>query len=248
MKKLIFLFLFSSYLLDAQTFSFDVDTEEGYIESVFILEDNIVYKISKAIDEIYIFNADSSAQLFIQIPERFIAPKKKFQLGGADVYVESAVSVEYYKTNSYWGASGQIKSINGLEFTYAPDNSYNRNAGVVGKLAGVGKTKVTYWVDAGYTERGKYRGKIKSLGARKFDYEGWSSWGEKAGMVGRLIRLGELKIGYYDTDYALGYKGKIESIGEVEFTYYRDSYENKRADIVGKFKLQTGYDERLIIR
>ena len=66
-------------------------------------------------------------------------------------------------------------------------------------------------------------------------------------MVGKLIFIGTIKINYYETDYDRGYKGKLKSIGTVEFIYFRDTYENKKADIVGKFQKQIGQDERLII-
>ena len=66
-------------------------------------------------------------------------------------------------------------------------------------------------------------------------------------MVGRLTSIGPIIINYYETDYDKGYKGKLKSIGTVKFMYYGETTNNKKANIVGKFKQQVGQDERLII-
>jgi hypothetical protein len=66
-------------------------------------------------------------------------------------------------------------------------------------------------------------------------------------MVGEITSIGIIKINYYDTDYDIGFKGKLKSIGSVQFIYFDDKYENKKANIVGKFKQQYGNDSRLII-
>ena len=247
MKNLIAIFLFIPSFLFSQEFSFDVNTNEGYIEIIYILDNNKVFKISETIDEIYVFSSDSIAKNYLQTLNHNIIPKNKYQLGLTTIFLNSVSSVDYYTNDSPSGSSGQIKSINDLIFTYAPDYNWNQNSGIIGELTEIGNTKISYWTDAGYTEKGKYRGKIKSLGNKQFKYEGWSSWGEKAGMVGKLIFIGTIKINYYETDYDRVYKGKLKSIGTVEFIYFRDTYENKKADIVGKFQKQIGQDERLII-
>ncbi len=205
------------------------------------------FDISKTIDEIYIFSTAIQAKKFFLNINQIDKPENIFQLGGTNVYVDTVVSVSYYTNNSYSGSFGQVKTINGLDFTYTSNSSWNKNSGVEGKISKVGNKKITYWTDAGYTERGNYRGNIKSFGTKQFKYEGWSSWGEKAGMVGQLINLGDLKIDYYDTDYDIGYKGKLKSIGNVKFIYFDNSYNNKKANIVGKFKERTGQDRRFII-
>ena len=247
MKNLILIFLFIPSLLFSQEFSFDVNTDEGYVETIYILDGNKVFKISETIDEIYLFKTASIAKSFLQRQDHNIIPKKRYQAGATTIFINSATSVEYYTNNTPSGSSGQIKSINNLTFTYAPNNSWNVNSGVVGKLTKIGNITVTYWTTSGFTEKGRYRGKIKSFGSKQFKYEGWSSWGEKTGMVGRLISIGSIKINYYETDYDKGYKGKLKSIGMVKFMYYGETTNNKKANIVGKFKQQVGRDERFRI-
>ncbi|WP_435262039.1 hypothetical protein [Tenacibaculum sp. nBUS_03] len=66
-------------------------------------------------------------------------------------------------------------------------------------------------------------------------------------MVGRITSIGPIKINYYETDYDKGYKGKLKSIGTVKFIYFKDTYNNRKANIIGKFKQQKGQDRRLII-
>ena len=247
MKNLILIFLFIPSFVFSQKFSFDVNTNQGYIETIYIREDNKVFKISETIDEIYVFSSDSLAKNYLQTLDQNIIPRKKYQLGETAIFLHSASSIDYYTNDTPSGSSGQIKSINDLIFTYAPNYSWNKNSGVVGKLTQIGNNKITYWTTAGYTERGKYRGKIKSFGNKQFKYEGWSSWGEKVGMVGRLTSIGTITINYYETDYDKGYKGKIKSIGAVKFIFFGETFNNKKANIVGKFKERTGQDERLII-
>ena len=247
MKELILMFLFIPSFLYSQEFSFEVDTNEGSIDKIFLLDKNKIFKISETIDEIYIFSSDSLAKNYLQTLDQSIIPRRKFQVGETTLFLNSAASVDYYTNDTPSGSSGQIKAINDLIFTYAPDYSWNKNSGVVGKLTQIGNNKVTYWTDAGYTERGKYRGKIKSFANLHFKYEGWSSWGEKAGMVGKLTSIGTVKINYYETDYDKGFKGKLKSIGAIKFIYFGETFNNKKANIVGKFKQQTGQDVRLII-
>lgn len=247
MKNLILIFLLIPFSLFSQELSFDVHTDEGYIETIFILDGNKVFKISETIDEIYLFNTDSLAKNYLQTRDQNIIPRKKYQVGETTIFMNSAASIDYYTNNTPSGSLGQIKSINNLIFTYTPNNSWNENSGVVGKLSKIGNIKVTYWTASGYTEKGRYRGKIKSFGSKQFKYEGWSSWGEKAGMVGRLTSIGTIKINYYETDYDKGYKGKLKSIGAVKFIYFGETFSNQKANIVGKFKQQIGQDERLII-
>ncbi|AUC15502.1 hypothetical protein BTO06_10275 [Tenacibaculum sp. SZ-18] len=247
MRILNVLILIIPSLLMCQEFSFDVNTNEGFIESVYILDGNRVIKISESIDEIYQFKSSSRAKDFLQNRDYSSIPKNKYQVGETTIFMNSVSSVEYYTSNTSSGLSGQIKSINNLTFTYAPDNSWNKNSGVVGKLTKIGNVSITYWTSAGYTERGRYRGKIKSLGGRQFQYEGWSNWGEKARIVGKLTSIGKLKINYYETDYDRGYKGKLKSIGKVKFVYYGETRTNSKANIVGKFKQRLGKDLRLTI-
>ena len=246
-KNLILIFLFIPYFLFSQEFSFEINTNEGYIEIIYLLDNNKVFKISETVDEIYVFSSDSLAKNYLKTLNQNIIPKNKYQVGETTIFLNSVTSIDYYTNTTPSGSSGQIKSINDLIFTYAPDYSWNKNSGIIGELTQIGNTKITYWITAGYAEKGKFRGKIKSFGNKQFKYEGWSSWGEKAGMVGKLIFIGTIKINYYETDYDRGYKGKLKSIGTVEFIYFRDTYENKKADIVGKFQKQIGQDERLII-
>lgn len=247
MKNLILIFLFIPFSLFSQELSFDVNTDEGYIETIYILDGNRVFKISQTIDEIYLFSTGSLAKNYLQTRDQNIIPKTKYQVGETTIFINSAGSVDYYTNNTPSGSSGQIKSINNLIFTYTPNNSWNENSGVVGKLSKIGNIKVTYWTASGYTEKGRYRGKIKSFGSKQFKYEGWSSWGERVGMVGRLISIGSIKTKYYETDYDKGYKGKLKSIGTVKFMYYGETTNNKKANIVGNFKQRVGQDERLII-
>lgn len=246
-KNLFLILLFIPSFLFCQEFSFDVNTNEGFIETIYIRDDYKVFKISETIDEIYIFGSDSLAKNYLQTLNKSIIPKKKFQLGETAIFVNSVAHIEYYTNSTPLSSLGKIKSINDLTFNYAPEYSWNRNSGVTGKLIQIGNIKITYWTDAGYTEKGKYRGKIKSFGNKEFKYEGWSSWGEKAGMVGRLISIGSIKINYYETDYDKGYKGKLKSISTIEFIYYGESTNNKKAKIVGKLKQQTGQDERITV-
>lgn len=247
MKNIILIFLFITSYLYSQELSFDVNTDEGYIEFVYILDGNKVFKISETIDEIFLFSTDSLAKNYLQTRDQSIIPKKKYQVGETTIFINSVASVDYYTKNTPSGSSGQIKSINDLILTYIPNHIWNENSGVVGKLSKIGNVKVTYWTTSQYTEKGRYRGKIKSFDSKQFKYEGWSSWGEKAGMVGRLTSIGTIKINYYETDYDKGYKGKIKSIGTVKFMYFGKTYNNSKANIVGKFKQQLGEDERLII-
>lgn len=247
MKNLILIFLFIPSLLLSQKFRFDVNTDQGYIETIYILDGNKVFNISETIDEIYLFSSSSLAKNYLQTRDQNIIPKKKYQVGGTTIFINSAASIDYYTNNTPSGSSGQIKSINNLIFTYAPKNSWNKNSGVVGKLSKIGNNKVTYWTASGYTQKGRYRGKIRSFGSKQFTYESWSRWGEKAGMVGRITSIGPIKINYYETDYDKGYKGKLKSIGTVKFIYFKDTYNNRKANIIGKFKQQKGQDRRLII-
>ncbi len=247
MKKLIFTLILIPSFLFCQDFSFEVDYHEGTIEKTLLLENNMLFEISGTIETIYIFSSNSIAKEYLVTSDESLKPKKIFHIGETILYADAPSSVDYYINKSTSGAVGQIKSIDNISFTYAPDYSYNRYAGVVGKLSKVGNIKISYWTDGGYTESGKYRGKIKSLGDKQFKYEGWSSWGDKVGMVGKINAIGPLQIKYYDTDYDTGFKGKIKSIGAVQFSYFRDTYNNKKANIVGKFKQQTGHDSRLLI-
>ncbi len=247
MKNVIFIFLLIPSFLFSQEIGFDVNTNEGNIEIIYILDSNKVFKISETIDEVYIFSSDSLAKNYLQTLDQNRIPKNNYQLGETTIFLNSVSSIDYYTSDSPSGLSGQIKSINNLIFTYAADYSWNKNSGIVGELTQIGKTKITYWKAAGYAEKGKYRGKIKSLGNKQFKYEGWSSWGEKAGMVGKLISIGKIKINYYETDYDRGFKGKLKSIGAVKFIYFGETFNHKKANIVGKFKEQIGQDGRLII-
>jgi hypothetical protein len=63
-------------------------------------------------------------------------------------------------------------------------------------------------------------------------------------MVGRITTIGTVKINYYDTDYDKGYKGKIKSVGTIKFSYFGETSNNKKANIVGKFKFRTGQDTK----
>ncbi|WP_318500365.1 hypothetical protein [Photobacterium leiognathi] len=247
MRKLLLVLLFlPSYLL-AKEYSFNVDFNQGDISTYFVADGSNVYRISHTIDAIYIFNTRAQAQHFVSSPNNRSEPSTVVNIGDTSVYVDKIDAIDYYTSNSMYGSAGQVKSINGLSFSYLSDSSIYKNAGVVGKLSKVGNTKVSYWVDAGYTVKGKYRGKIRTLGNKSFKYESWSSWGEKNGMVGKLISLGAINIDYYDTDYDLGYKGKLKSVGKVNFSYYRDNSTNKKANIVGMFKEQKGTDPRLTV-
>ncbi|KJG37521.1 hypothetical protein UA32_12870 [Photobacterium angustum] len=247
MRRLMLVLLFFPSLLLAKEYSFNVDFNRGDISTFFIAEGNKVYRITQSIDAIYIFNSHARAQSFVAQPNTRSKPSTAVNVGDTRVYVDKIDAIDYYTSNSMSGSAGQVKSINGLSFSYLSDSSTYKNAGVVGKLSKVGNTKVTYWVDAGYTVKGKYRGKIRTLGNQSFKYESWSSWGEKNGMVGKLISLGPINIDYYDTDYDLGYKGKLKSVGKVNFSYYRDTSTNQKANIVGKFKEQKGRDSRLTV-
>lgn len=247
MKNLIVILLFIPSCLFSQEFNFDVNTDEGCIEIIYIVDDNKVFKISETIDEIYVFSSNSLAKNYLLSLNHNVLPKNKYQLGATTIFLNSISSIDYYTNDSPSGSSGQIKSINDIRFTYAPNYNWNKNSGIVGELTQIGNTKIAYWTSAGYTERGKYRGKIKSVGNKQFKYEGWSSWGEKVGLVGKLNSVGTIRINYYETDYDRGYKGKLKSIGSVKFSYYRETFNNKKANIVGKFKNQTGQDRRLRI-
>ncbi len=194
MKNLISIFLFIPSFLFSQEFSFEIDTNQGFIENMYILDDNKVLKISETIDEIYIFRSESVAKDYLQTLNNNFIPKIKYQLGTTTMFLDTVVSVDYYKNNTPSGSSGQIKSINNLTFTYVPNYSWNKNSGIVGKLSQIGNNKITYWTSAGYTEKSKYRGKIRSFGSKKFKYESWSNWGEKAGMVGRIISIDKIKL------------------------------------------------------
>ena len=247
MKNLFLIFLFIPYFLFSQEFSFDVNTNEGYIETIYIINNNKVFKISETIDEIYVFSSNSVAKNYLQTLNQNIIPKKKYQLGKTTIFLNSVSSIDYYINDTPSGTSGQIKSINDLIFTYSPNYIWNENSETVGELSQIGNTKVKYWITAGYTKKGKYRGKIKSFGNKEFKYEGWSSWGEKVGMTGKIKSIGNIKINYYDTDYDEGYKGKLKSIGTIKFIYFGDTFNEKKANIVGGFKGQTGQDGRLLI-
>ena len=230
-----------------QDFGFDVDINSGSITSVLLREGSQVYKVSTKIEEIYFFTSVSEAKLYLQNPKRIDRPRKIVHLEGVSIYVDSIVSMDYYKVNYSYGKIGQIKSINNTVFEYVPDYNYNRSANIVGRLAKVGSNKITYFTQGGYGNKGEYLGKIKSFNAMNFKYEMWSSWGEKVGMVGKLINLGTLTIKYYETDYDVGYKGKLRSIGGIDFIYFKDNYNNRKANIVGRFKQRTGYDSRIVI-
>jgi len=119
MKNLIAIFLFIPSFLFSQEFSFDVNTNEGYIEIIYILDNNKVFKISETIDEIYVFSSDSIAKNYLQTLNHNIIPKNKYQLGLTTIFLNSVSSVDYYTNDSPSGSSGQIKSINDLIFTYA---------------------------------------------------------------------------------------------------------------------------------
>ena len=196
-KNLILIFLFIPYFLFSQEFSFEINTNEGYIEIIHLLDNNKVFKISETVDEIYVFSSDSQAKNYLKTLNQNIIPKNKYQVGETTIFLNSVTSIDYYTNTTPSGSSGQIKSINDLIFTYAPDYDWNKNSGIIGELTQIGNTKITYWITAGYAEKGKFRGKIKSFGNKQFKYEGWSSWGEKTGMVGEITSIGTIKIYYY---------------------------------------------------
>ncbi|WP_435262040.1 hypothetical protein [Tenacibaculum sp. nBUS_03] len=66
MKNLILIFLFIPSLLLSQKFRFDVNTDQGYIETIYILDGNKVFNISETIDEIYLFSSSSLAKNYLQ--------------------------------------------------------------------------------------------------------------------------------------------------------------------------------------
>jgi hypothetical protein len=247
MKHLILVLFCLPFFVFSQDLRFEINTPQGFIENTYIIDDNTVIKISETIDEIYVFRSHAIAKSYLQTLNASMIPKIKFELQETSIFIDSVVSVDYYTNKTPSGSTGQIKSINNMLFTYAPDYSWNVNSGIVGKLTQIGNNKITYWTSAGYAEKGKYRGKIKSFGDKQFEYEGWSSWGEKAVMVGRVTSVGTITIKYYDTDYDQGYKGKLKSIGAVKFVYFGETFNNKKANIVGKFKLRTGQDKRFIV-
>jgi hypothetical protein len=242
MKYLIFVIYLIPSLLFSQGIRFHVNYDEGSIEKTFLLEKNMLFNTSGTIKEIYIFSSNSIAQKYLTTLDQSIKPKKKYNIGKTTLFLDSIVSISYYTYDTPSGSNGQIKSINNTTFTYNTDNSFYKNAGVVGEISKIGGIEIRYYTDAGYA-----RGKIKSLGNKIFKYEAWSSWGEKAGMVGEITSIGIIKINYYDTDYDIGFKGKLKSIGSIQLIYFDDKYENRKANIVGKFKQQYGNDSRLII-
>ena len=251
MKKLTFILSLLPYVLLSQDYAFEVDKDEGAIEYIYVLSDNNVFKISNSIDEVYIFNEESTAREYLKTLDEDLLPKDGFQDGGQDggisIFIDNAIDVDYYTATNYYGSKGQIESINNITFTYVPDYSYNESKGTIGNLTSIGGLKITHIPAYSYNIKAGKAGKLESIGDKDFEYEPWSTWGEGVGMVGVPTKAGAIDIKYYETDYHDGFKGKVRSIGNIEFTYYGNTYTNKNADIVGKFESQTGNDTRLVV-
>ncbi|MGY8954315.1 MAG: hypothetical protein ACKVJP_13230, partial [Flavobacteriales bacterium] len=82
----------------------------------------------------------------------------------------------------------------------------------------------------------------------KFSYEIWSSYSKNAGYVGKLISIGNIKIKYYEAwNTNEGFIGKLKTIGNIEFTYYKNTFNNRNANITGKYKTSIGNDKRIIV-
>ena len=246
-KKLFFIIFLIPTCIFSQEFGFKISDKMSSPESLYLMDDNRVYKISSTIDEIYVFKTDEQAKIYMNNIYSEMLPPINYQIGNVKIYLYELNSVTYYMIDSNLGSQGNIKSINDIVFTYANNNSWNNRSEVTGKLTKIGNTPITYHTASGYTEKGRYRGKIKSVGDKNFAYEGWTGYGEKIGIVGKLIKIGHVKIQYYETDYDKGFQGKIKSIGAVKFNYFLENAINKKANIVGKFKNQTGKDLRIVI-
>ena len=247
MKNLIYIILICPLIALGQEFGFKISSKIGSPESLYLMDDNRVYKITSTIDEIYVFKSEEEAKIYMSNINLNILPPINYQIGSTKIYLNELNSVNYYMNDSNLGSQGYIKSINDIEFTYANNNSWNNRSGITGKLTKIGNTPITYHTASGYTEKGQYRGKIKSVGHKNFIYEGWTSYGEKIGIVGKLIKIGDVEINYFETDYDKGFQGKLKSIGAVNFNYFIENTINKKAGIVGKFKDQTGKDSRIVI-
>ena len=114
MKNLILIFLFIPYFLFSQEFSFEINTNEGYIKIIYLLDNNKVFKISETIDEIYVFSSDSLAKNYLKTLNQNIIPKNKYQVGETTIFLNSVTSIDYYTNTTPSCSSGQIKSINDL--------------------------------------------------------------------------------------------------------------------------------------
>lgn len=246
-RKLFLIVLLIPTYVFSQEFGFKISYTMGSPESLYLMDDNRVYKITSTIDEIYVFKTGEQAKIYMKNINLNILPPINYQIGNAKIHLHESNSVTYYMNDSNLGSQGNIKSINDIVFTYANNSSWNNRSGVTGKLTKIGNTPITYHTASGYTEKGGYRGKIKSVGDKNFIYEGWTGYGEKIGIVGKLIKIGDVKINYYKTDYDKGFQGKLKSIGAVKFNYFIENAINKKAGIVGKFKDQTGKDSRIVI-
>ena len=245
--KLFLIILFIPSFVFSQEFGFKIHSSMRSPGTIYLRDVNKIFRISSSIDAVYVFRTSDEAKMYLNTLHDDKIPRISYQIGSIRIYVHELKSVNYYMNNSPLGSIGDIKSINNLVFTYANNSSWNSRSGVVGKLTKIGDTKITYWTASGYTEKGQYRGKIKSVGNKLFMYEMWTSYGEKIGIVGNLIKVGSIKINYFETDYDKGFQGNLKSIGDLKFSYFNETYNNKKANIVGKFKEQTGQDPRIII-
>ena len=241
------LFLFPTFIF-GQEVRFKTNTNEGSLSDIYILKKNFVFKInsSRIIDEIISFSADSIAKDYFVNPNQNLISHQGISIGGgATLYLENYKSINYY-TNNKAGNNGKISSVDNLKLKYAEDKSYNRNSNTVGLLTQIDDIKIQYHIEAGGYSRD--RGKIKSIGDLKFSYEIWSSYSKNAGYVGKLISIGNIKIKYYEAwNTNEGFIGKLKTIGNIEFTYYKNTFNNRNANITGKYKTSIGNDKRIIV-
>lgn len=235
---------------------FDYGSGNGQIQSVYIAESNLVFKVSATgrLDGIWQLSSHSQAQRFLdQSRLRYFhstrlpfAANEGTSPNSTRLYTRREVNrqnLSYYRTayDKQHGFYDAVKSVNGTQIDYYRNTVNNKRYGLVGKVKRIGSVNISY-----HFGTGRDRGKVKYVGRTQFSYEPYSSTGKAAGYIGKFMRIGGVPIKYFAAYSShKGYQGKVRSIGNVNIKYLNKfNIPHPPANRFGQFDKTTGSDKR----
>jgi len=93
MRKLFLIVLLIPTYVFSQEFGFKISYTMGSPESLYLMDDNRVYKITSTIDEIYVFKTGEQARIYMKNINLNISPPINYQIGNAKIYLHESNSV-----------------------------------------------------------------------------------------------------------------------------------------------------------
>lgn len=249
--------LFSINNIFSQNIGIQIDRDQGFIESIFIKQGNMVFELDSSnsnIKNIYVFSEDSLSERFLRDPIYDLRPRNRVELHrGIKLYTKTYKSVEYaknYRQNTFSGIVGSVTKVDDIDIDYHLRIGDNRITGIVGKIKSINDIDISYHKNYSENQRGGYMGKIRGIDDISFKYHNKHTYSDLGNYVGKLKEVNGIKFKYnenYSGNINKGSVGKISEIGNFKIEYYKNYSSNSASGIVGKFKSIKGADNRVIV-